>query len=91
MPRPIGRDGAELKSLRVMTAQEIEDEFIQDAVAYYATDINRMIAGLIQIAERRRQSLEDATVALFARYTALTGEPFPTKLDTPGSARRAVG
>jgi hypothetical protein len=74
----IGRDGKPLTSIRNLDADAIVREFIQDAVNYFPTNLQRFVAGLERIAEVRGVTVELATQHLFAEYTDLTGRPFPT-------------
>lgn len=75
-----GRDGTPLTPLRLMTADQIVREFVADAVAFYPTNLQRMVNGLQLVAKRRGITLEQATQDMISQYHALTGRDFPTQV-----------
>ena len=72
----IGRDGKPLTSIRNMSAHAIKEEFIGDALEYFATDLQRFVAGIQRMAEVHGVTVELETQNLFAEFEALAGRPW---------------
>lgn len=84
----LGRDGKPVRHLRLMGSQDIENELYEDALAFYGTDPQRFVDGIVRIAYLRSSSPERVTQALFERYRAETGRDWPTQVgDIKGVTR----
>lgn len=68
-----GRDGKRLPYIEDMSADAIEREFIEDAIAGHETPLQRYVSGVTEIADKRNTPIEDTHRSIVDEVERQTG------------------